>query len=482
MDCGKSIRKRAFMMDKKLDEIVPNPYANVTEAKPIHRRGRKVNKPLIASLGAVLACACISLGIVGLVQILKNNTYRNRPTINPNYNVIDAPEDTTPYQGRAPKLDINNYVSINFGFPEFSYFSFFAKNKSQTSMMAPNKNVFEDEEIEYTTMPPMESYYGDDGKIHNPLPIYENYKFGELVYFEFINRSNSFVEEKVGTGHIQGLFVRTNVYDKNILIFKNGNKFYSCLGEKANFDSNGMPVELTFAGNESIDGWDIVEDENKEVPISIYFNSEKGYEGAYSINIDGSSLDIKEDSVYYIQYTYSISVNNVRRFIGLDDDPRFENIENSNQNIPQEIIFRNKTTFTLSEHGSDTFDYEGINSNGEPMYRFGSKTFTLEGYYWIDSYFVFDINGDGYRDFIYVGKKSNGSYYVIVYDFHNNRFVEEEVTIRDGYLWFVIKGNTLLAVSCSKRGEINEADINDYAEIIWNRNNTISLEWHKGIY
>ena len=121
MDFGKSIRKRAQMIDKKLDEIVPNPYANTTEVKQSSRSHRKVNKPLFVSLGAVLACACISLGIVGLVQILKNNTYKIRPIINPNYNVIDAPEDTTPYQGRAPKLDINNYVSINFGFPEFSY-------------------------------------------------------------------------------------------------------------------------------------------------------------------------------------------------------------------------------------------------------------------------------------------------------------------------------------------------------------------------
>ena len=476
MDFGKSIRKRAQMIDKKLDEIVPNPYANTTEVKQSSRSHRKVNKPLFVSLGAVLACACISLGIVGLVQIVKNNTYRSRPIINPNYNVIDAPEDTTPYQGRAPKLDINNYVSINFGFPEFSYFSFFAKNKSQTSMMAPNKNVFEDEEIEYTTMSPMESYYGDDGKIHNPLPIYENYKFGELVYFEFINRSNSFVEEKVGTGHIEGLFVRTNAYDKNILIFKNGNKFYSCLGEKANFDSNGMPVELTFAGNESIDGWDIVEDENKEVPISIYFNSEKGYEGAYSINIDGSSLDIKEDSVYYIHYTYSIPVNEVRKFIGLAPDPKFENVTSTNKYGAQEIEFKYKTTFTLEEFGSYTFDYEGTNNKGEPVYTFGDVIFILEGYYWKNSYFIYDLNRDGYRDFIYSGKNDSG-YYPIVYDFHNEMFITGEAIDRNFYLWYTIKNNSLLAIKCNKYDIESEDDIHGYADIIWNSNYSISLEW-----
>lgn len=482
MDFGRGIKKRAKMIDKKLDQLVANPY----EGK-IERSHKSVKKPLLISLASCAACVGVVFAAVGIIDALNkgNSNKGNGIVFDPNYKPNENPDKPKPgYKGAYPKIDLKGYVSANFGYPEFSYFSFFANNVSAARSMAITDTNLEteDETSEYTTgQQPMNSYTDDDGKIHTPLPILPTYSFSDFLYFEFDSSNSSFLADRIGNGHIQALSVHTSVYDEYVLVFKNGNKFYSCLGNGITNGVDGKVLELSFSTGKYIEGWDIVKDSAQVTDFTIYFKKGKGFGGASAIEIGDNSFDIDTKSVYFLDYSFDISVNRVRAFIGLDADPKFNISEESYTTGPQEIYFFDKTTFTLPEHGSDTFDFQGTVNYGEPSYIFGDKAFKLDGYYWKDSYFVADINGDGFRDFVYSGKNNEGCYHVIVYDLHNDKFIKEEITGRTFFVWYTIKNDRLVAFSCNNNDVTFEEEILDYADIVWNQDDTITLEWQNVI-
>ena len=481
MDFGRSIKKRAKLMDKKLDEIVPNPYQG-----QVKHNYSKVKKPLFITFGTAAACACIAFGSIGVIEILKpHNDNKGNVIINPHPQPKPDPDKPQPYTGKTPTINIKDYVSANFGFPEFSYFSFFANNLTQTKMMAPYGDIIDNEEKEYTTMSPMDSYYDDEGRIHEPLPICETYSFSDFLYFEFEAKNDSFLEGKIGNGLIQALSVHTSVYDEDILILKNGNKFYSCLGNGKSNDSLGNITKLEFSAHKYIEDWDIIKDMNNEMPLTIYFKTGKGYEGAAVMEINDASYDIVSDSVFYLDYSFGISVNKVRKFIGLDPDPRFEGKQIDL--APKEIIFNQVDSFVLEEFGNTPFVREIMTGDGTPMYRFNGEAVFLDYFCsWRESisFFAADVNNDGYRDFVYTGKDGNkGFYRVIVYDYHNNVFMKETVDYRYNAIWFIIHNNALVAYQCNGMSDPDEEVVYDYADIVCDNvdNTKVSLVW-RNIY
>lgn len=482
MDFGRSIKKRAKLMDKKLDEIVPNPYQG-----QVKHNYSKVKKPLFIAFGTAAACACIAFGSIGVVEILKHhNDHKGNVIINPHPNPQPKPDPDKPqpYTGKTPTINIKDYVSANFGFPEFSYFSFFANNLTQNKMMAPYGDIIDNEEKEYTTMSPMESYYDDEGRIHEPLPICETYSFSDFLYFEFETKNDSFLEGKIGNGLIQALSVHTSVYDEDVLILKNGNKFYSCLGNGKSNDSLGNITKLEFSAHKYIEDWDIIKDLNNEMPLTIYFKTGKGYEGAAVMEINDASYDIISDSVFYLDYSFGISVNKVRKFIGLDPDPRFEGKQIDL--APKEIIFNQVDSFVLEEFGNTPFVREIMTGDGTPMYRFNGEAVFLDNFYsWREpiSFFVADVNNDGYRDFVYTGKNDKGIYHVVVYDYHNKTFMKEYVEYRRNDIWFIIHNNALVAYQCNGMLDPDEEVVYDYADIVCDNvdNTKVSLVW-RNIY
>ena len=477
MDFGRGIKKRAKMMDKKLDELVVNPYGS-----HVKRSHRSIKKPLLISFASCAACVGVVFAAVGIIDALNkgNSNKGNGITFDPNYRPNG--DKTKPgYKGSSPKIDLKNYVSNNFGYPEFSYFSFFANNFSIPKMAVRSTDLDSVDDIkEFTTYQPMNSYTDEEGKIHTPLPILPNYSFSDFLYFEFDSKDNSFIGDRIGNGHIQALYVHTNVSDDDVLVLKQSNKFYLCFSNGVSYGDDGKVQSISFDAGNYIDGWDIVRnpDENTEITITIGKGNNLDEASAVIINEDMYYIDGR--STYYLEYSFEISVNKVRKFIGLEEDPKFDITEPISASMPEEIYFYDKTTFILEEHGNDTFDFDGVSNGGEPVYRFGNKTFTLERYYWFDSYFVFDVNGDGYRDFIYTGKNEYSCYHVIVYDLHNDRFIFEDVKDRMDFIWFKVKNNTLVAYSYTEYHDASDDEIDDYADIVWNQDGTISLEWRKG--
>lgn len=472
MDFGRGIKKRAKIIDNKLDQLVANPYEG-----QVKRSHKSIKKPLLISFASCAACVGVVFAAVGIVDALNkgNSNKGNGITFDPNYKPNENPDKPKPgYKGPSPKIDLKGYVSSNFGYPEFTYFSFFANSVSAPrNMSITDTNLQpEEDEQEYTTNQPMNSYTDEDGKIHTPLPILPTYSFSDFLYFEFDSSDCSFLADRIGNGHIQALCVHTNVYDEDVLVLKKGNKFYSCLGNGTTNDADGKVLELSFTTSKYIEGWDIVKDSNQTTEFTIYFKKGKGFEGASAIEVDNNSFDIDATSVYFLDYSFEISVNRVRAFIGLDADPTFDITESTSTTMPQELFFYDKTTFTLVEHGYNTFDFDGVNDRGEPIYKFGNDKFALEGYYMQNSYFIFDVNNDGYRDFVYCGKDNVGFYYVIAYDVHNKAFIKEVFEPRPYNVSLAIKNGTLLA--CLD-GPTSSAC--DYADIIWNKDNTITLEW-----
>ena len=479
MDFGRGVKKRARMMDKKLDQIVANPYEG--QAKRSHN---SIKKPLFISFGAAAACLCVVFASIGIVKVIDNMS-SNRGSgiiIDPDYKPEDKDKTKPGYKGTVPKIDLKNYVSNNFGYPEFSYFSFFANSVSMPRMAVRGTDL-EDigETKEYTTYEPMNSYTDGDGNIHTPLPILPTYSFSDFLYFEFDSPDSSFLADKIGNGHIQALYVHTNVSENDVLVLKQSNKFYLCFSDDISCGDDGKIQSISFDAGTYIDGWDIVRNPNETTNITVMIGHGKDLENATAVIINKNMYYINSKSTYYLKYSFDISVNKVRKFIGLDADPKFEITEPIDSSIPQEIYFKDKTTFILQEHGNDTFDFQGVTNAGEPIYRFGSKIFSLEGYYWKDSYFVFDVNGDGYRDFIYCGKNEAGCYHALVYDLHNDILMYEKVHDRTYFLWYEIKNNTLLAILCDSFNVNNGAHIYDHGDIVWYEPDIITLEWYRKI-
>ena len=480
MDFGRSIKKRAKQIDNKLDQIVPNPYEG-----QVKEHYSKVKKPLFISLGAAAACICIAFGSIGIVEILKhNNSNKGSVTFNPDYQPKPKPDKPKPYTGSIPIIDLRNYVSSNFGFAEFSYFSFFANDTSLRKMMAPERNVFEDceekEEKVYTALPPTDSYYDDDGRIHEPLPICEKYSFSDFLYFEFTTTNDTFLEERIGNGHIQALSVHTSVYDEDILILKNGNKFYSCLGTGKSNDSLGKITELNFSAHKYIEDWEIIKDDN-ELPLTIYFKTGKGYKGAATMEINKQSYDINPTSVFYLDYSFSISVNQVRQFIGLDPDPRFDGKQINLET--KEIDCTKIDSFVLEEFGDTSFVINSESDN-RVFFMYGDRKISLNGYNLVnkDKFYVSDINDDGFRDFVYLSGKGNGPYLVTVYDALNDKLMVEDIQYRNHGIGFMIHENKLVAFQGKFIGQEDEI-VYDYADIVCDKpdNSKITLAW-RNIY
>ena len=480
MDFGRGIKKRAKMIDNKLDQLVANPYEE--QVKHSHKN---IKKPLLISFGTAAACLCVAFGSLGIVHAINNSNSNNgHVIIDPDYRPSGNNGTIKPgNKGSTPKIDLKNYVSNNFGYPEFSYFSFFANNVNlprNMAVMSTELNDVDDMQ-EFTTSEPMNSYTDEEGNIHTPLPILPNYSFSDFLYFEFDSKDSSFLENRIGNGHIQALYVQTNISDNDVLVLKQANKFFLCFSNEISYGNDGKMQAITFDASNYIDGWDIVRDPNETTEITLMIGNGKDLEQAAEVIINENMYHINENRTYYLKYSFEISVNKVRKFIGLDSDPKFEITEPSYSSMPEEIFFYDKTTFTLPEHGPNTFDFEGVTNDGEPMYRFGNKTFTLEGYHWNDSYFVADINGDGYRDFVYCGKLEDSSYYALVYDLHNDTLMYEKVYDREYFLWYEIKNNTLLAILCDSRDVNNGAHIYDHGDIVWYEHDIITIEWYRKI-
>ena len=276
MDFGRGIKKRAKIIDNKLDQLVANPYEG-----QVKRSHKSIKKPLLISFASCAACVGVVFAAVGIVDALNkgNSNKGNGITFDPNYKPNENPDKPKPgYKGPSPKIDLKGYVSSNFGYPEFTYFSFFANSVSAPrNMSITDTNLQpEEDEQEYTTNQPMNSYTDEDGKIHTPLPILPTYSFSDFLYFEFDSSDCSFLADRIGNGHIQALCVHTNVYDEDVLVLKKGNKFYSCLGNGTTNDADGKVLELSFTTSKYIEGWDIVKDSNQTTEFTIYFKKGKG--------------------------------------------------------------------------------------------------------------------------------------------------------------------------------------------------------------
>lgn len=526
MDFGRNLRKRAKQIDKNLDKIVNNPYE--VEELETKSNFKRIKKPLFISLGGLAACLAIGLITSGVVKSLDQKVNKDVSQLdhlneaNPNENVDSTktndgdkgknnpgktnnpdttkqnentdPGNTDPgnqnpdigktyvEQTRIPaSIDVSNYVSGDFSFPEFAYFAYYSSASSLPAMaplMASN----------YVPTPGEERpqpYYDEENNLHYSIGYKDFYTFDQFFYFEFDSSNSQFLEERIGNGTIQGFTVRTDVINGHeyILILKNENRFYSCLTNGWGFTRNGAIDEFSFSAHKFIDGWEVIKTSNK-VPLNIDFKA--GYLTAQTIEIDHDLFNIKPESLYYVNAEISVSIDDVRSFIGLEPEDIFDKEDLPVEVKPAvELSGNDLAEFTLSEFGETSFvkDYYDDGDETKISYIHNNDRFILDDYYADPrhtSIFAVDINFDGYRDLMYLGKTFKGSSYVIVYDMHNNVKLKEAIKYRAFDIWFELSNYTVKAYVYRYDDATNEEIVYDHADIIdyGFGTNKLNLSWN----
>ena len=150
------------------------------------------------------------------------------------------PSNNTSYQQPSTQLyhyDLDSYTPTLNNFNEVAYYSYsFYKAPNSNALHKRNQLLKINDEVEAETSetssssPSQRTAYTDYyGRLHYPIDLDRPITFSDFLFFEFDTVDNVFLEERIGNGHIYGLTLATDVfYDENIIILKNGDKYYSC--------------------------------------------------------------------------------------------------------------------------------------------------------------------------------------------------------------------------------------------------------------
>ena len=482
MGFGKtSLTKRAKEMDKKLDQIVKNPYEDVRDTKTSYVPRNNNKRPIIYALSG--AVACLAMGVLAFTV---TNALNKRNDINPvignsssrnhfSDDTTSRPIDTSSQyiDDRHPlNIDIEHYNSKNFGYGEYAFFIPFMENSNSGNTQSIRKAI----QLTNEDRNDRSSFFDEEGRLHYPIDIQESYSFRDFYYFEFENTGCEFLDEKIGKGLIQGLTVETEFHHETMLVLKRDNNFFTCFLNGASYE-NSRPREYRFSAHKFIEGWDLVKDVNLKTPLNVIFKN--SFLGGCYFEVDNTRFEVDRSSTYYVQQSFEVGVNDVRAFIGLEPDGRF-----GKDFVPIDIpsplaVSLDDASFTLEEFGETPFKKQLLNINGYLCiaYKYGddpNDVFILEGLEEDaieNKIYLADINYDGYREIMYLSRLENGSFYVRGIDLHNHENISETIRYRGFDIKLTIRDNQLQAYVYKIDPVTGEENIYDYASILTEKNN-----------
>ena len=178
---------------------------------------------------------------------------------------------------------------------------------------------------------PYAPYYDESDRLHYPIEIKSKYTFSDFTYFALLTDECPFLEERIGCGDIEGLIVKTDIFDEMMIVLKNEDRYFSCFTNGYSADFHQFTYD--FSCHKYLEGFDLVKDDNKK-HIEVTFEEEpekRGWDrGDFSefnltkIDFDGVSFQIERENTSRDAEEKEISVNELRKFFGLEPDPRFE--------------------------------------------------------------------------------------------------------------------------------------------------------------
>lgn len=420
------------------------------------------------------------------------NTNNDRPT-NPNDNNTVDPDDdnhTNPDDGNPSntgvnpsthsyEFDLENYSPTFKSFSEVTYYSYLAykenkQNALSSPLYAPKMLSEDDNEAEVEeNREPYTDYYG---RFHHPLPLNAIFTFSNFLYFEFETEGNSFLEERIGNGHIYALAVEVQggFLHEGLIILKHEDKYYSCLTNGGGYDVETGEDLTIYSAHKLIEGFDVIKDIDNKRYITLYHNVYHATTRVIptnprAIRFEQDIFPIIEGSTYYDGVTVSCSIGEIREIFGLD--PNFS--------VDELVIREDQLVYNIDEPEDNTFILEEFTeeftvSNGD-IYLGEEKLLSIGN---STEIYVSDINKDSRRDIVFETRESSG-YKFIVYDVYRNTYLCEKLQSEfvEGFDYILFMNGDRIGLKIFETGKTDDSYLIDYGRLAYTGNDGVNVLW-----
>lgn len=365
----------------------------------------KTNK----KLPLILAPMGVAFAAIAVVAIVLPIALRSeiRPITSSSHN--SSSYDKNDYK---PKLDTFN---------EVAYYAYFAYKQQDTNTKNNKEYTLRSKDIKAespgTYVELRERFTDNYGREHRPIPLDLQITFSDFIFFEFDAQDSIFLDERVGNGHINGLVIQNSYLEQDMLILKNGEKYYSCLVYGGAPYRNGNRAYYQFSAHKSIEGFDYVTDDTNMRLVTLYFSGTneglREYETLSSIDIEGVEYPIDTNTVVYDESSIVCSIGEVREHFGLDAYLEISNIYGGMDQLVYDASAAQTSSFNLEE-------FEGtFLANQNSLYLGETKVLDLEG---TSKIYASEINKDSHRDLV-LDTIIEGEHTYAIYDIYHNRYL-----------------------------------------------------------
>ena len=365
--------------------------------------------------------------------------------------------------------DLTNGYKPSFNdFSEVAYYSYLARGnnpyRNQNRKLPNSKNRLESTNAMAMATSDVDEY----GRTHYRIDTEGPFQFSQFLFFEFDSVNNAFLDEKIGNGHINALAVKTNIFDEEMIVLKNGDKYFSCL-------TNGGGTDyIEFSAHKTIEGFDLVKTPYQKRYTILYFRgnsiAQSGREALTEVVIEGQSISIDPTTIFYDPSATAFYLSDFREFFGLS--PEFEVVSqfDKEDSILYDASVSENTSFLMDEF-QGTFS---VNQNN--LYLDEDKILNFEE---ATKLYASDINKDGYREIVYETKNGTEHKFVI-YDIKHSRYLHNDYVsslgIRHYDFALDYKDNELI-VKMLEPGMTDDVYMMDYGHFGYKGDGTIGVEW-----
>ena len=487
---------------KKIEKEIKNSSAKLIESSlpeissldNLPTKVKKKDSPFlfILPLGlATLAIAALLIptfliksnsGVISTSDSLDNSIIKASEVSYTNSSNYASNYDSTSTPPGGNKEHFYHYYLQDFNptfnsFDEVAYCSYMMLAQEQTlggtTKTLYKKNVYKTQNTDKRKG----SFTDDYGRLHYPIDVEGEFVFSNFLFFEFDSKNSVFLNERIGNGHIYGLAVQTNIFDEQMIILKNGEKFYSCLTNGAGGYNHGRRAYIQFSAHKTIEGYDLVKDVNNKRAIYLYFGGQvegqRDITNPVAIDIEGNEFRIPSESVFYDQTSVSCSLDDLAIRFGVDPinqvTDKYDKVDKLVYDVEQPETYE----FVLEEfEGTFKVENDFLYLNNESILRTFGAT----------KVYASDINKDGYREFVFECYASNQRKFII-YDFHNNNYLLDQFvhTLNSYYDYYIYMRDNRLTVGMYEPGTTDEEHMLDYGYFAYTFEKRIGFAW-KNIY
>ena len=441
-----------------------------------HKQKNKRDYPLFFVPLGVAAVAIAAIMVPVVMRQVAPESINNLKPGNSNYrysnNEPNDPGYTNPQTNHTYHFDFANYRPTFSNFNEVAYYSYIAYRDSLGGVrnINPYKSnkaaLFNGENTQ--SQDERRDYVDAYGRYHYPISLSEEYTFSKFVYFEFDSSNCSFLEERIGNGHIRGLTLHMSIFDEDMLILKNGEHYYSCLCNGTYHDSVNQKWSISFSAHKTIEGFDVIKDLTNMRYVTLETTNGNDFSAFSNINFEGEIFQIDPDTVHYDNISVSCSLEQLRESLNLN--PEYHSVDGYGglDTLVYDATQAENNTFTLDEFEGTFSIHDGAIYLDERQIAEAPNTTKI---------YASEMNKDNHRDLVFETVLNEARYFNII-DVKNSKVLySRKVSLLGQYEYRLAMRNNRLVVEAFAEGINEEIYIVDYGYFVYYANEGATIGW-----